>query len=100
MPLSGPVLVVVMIFTFMGTWNDFMGPLVYLADQDQFTLAVGLQYFKESSYKPGDAGVTPYDIKWNLMMAATLASIVPVLVVYFAAQKRLIGGIASVGLKG
>ena len=99
-PLSGPVLVVVMIFTFLGTWNDFMGPLIYLTDQDQFTLAIGLQYFKESHGWQSSALTETYKIRWNLMMAATLASILPVLVVYFAAQKKLIGGIASVGLKG
>ena len=97
LPLSGPVLVVVVIFTFLWTWNDFMGPLIYLSRQEQFTLAVGLQYFKE---QVGRYLGTQYSIKWNLMMAATLISIFPVLILYFAVQEKLIGGIASVGLKG
>ena len=101
LPLSGPVLVVVMVFTFLGVWNDFMGPLVYLVRQEQFTLAVGLQYFKESVHGGQGTGVSNvYNIKWNLMMAATLLSILPVLAVYFSVQNQLIGGIASVGIKG
>ena len=101
MPLSSPVLVVVAIFTFLGVWNDFLGPLVYLTDQDQFTLAVGLQYFKESVRMGMGSGVgNVYNIKWNLMMAATLLSIFPVLILYFSVQEKLIGGIASVGIKG
>lgn len=96
LPLSSPVLVVVVIFTFLDVWNDFMGPLIYLNDQSKFTLAIGLQYFKQSVGTGGQA----YRVEWNLLMAATLVSILPVLIVYFAAQNKLIGGISSVGIKG
>ena len=96
MPLCSPVLVVVAIFTFLNNWNDFMGPLIYLNKQKMFTLAIGLQYFKQSLGTGGEI----YRVDWNLLMAATLVSILPVLILYFAAQDKLIGGIASVGIKG
>ena len=96
MPLSSPVLVVVAIFTFLDNWNDFMGPLIYLNKQNMFTLAIGLQYFRQSLGTGGEI----YRVDWNLLMAATLVSIMPVLILYFAAQDKLIGGIASVGIKG
>lgn len=89
LPLSAPALTVVAVFTFLGTWNDFFGPLIYLDDPNRFPLAVALatNYSKVGTH-------------WNTLMAANLISIVPPLVVYFLAQKKLIGGIASVGLKG
>jgi multiple sugar transport system permease protein len=88
-PLTLPSLIVVAVFTFLGTWNDFFGPLLYLDDQDQFTVALALATF-----------VRRVGVRWNEMMAANLVAIIPVLLVYFFAQNKLIGGIASVGLKG
>lgn len=88
-PLTVPALTVVAVFTFMGTWNDFFGPLLYLDDQDQFTVALALATF-----------VRRVGVRWNEMMAANLVAIIPVLLIYFFAQNKLIGGIASVGLKG
>lgn len=90
MPLTKPALAVVALFTFMGTWNDFMGPLIYLTDQDTFTLSVGLQ-----AYQSQHGGT-----QWNLLMAASLVVILPVIVVFFFAQKLFIQGIATSGLKG
>lgn len=90
MPLTRPALTVVALFTFMWAWNDFMGPLLYLTDQQTFTLSMGLQFFQ--SQHTG----TP----WNLLMAASLIVIVPVIVVFFFAQKVFIEGIATTGLKG
>lgn len=89
LPLTKPALTVVAVFTFLATWNDFFGPLLYLDDQDKFTVALALATF-----------VRRVGTQWNEMMAANLLSIVPVLVVYFFAQNKLIGGIASVGIKG
>jgi multiple sugar transport system permease protein len=89
-PLAKPALMVVALFTFMGSWNDFMGPLIYLVDQKTFTLSLGL-----SAYQTQHGG-TP----WNLLMAATLLVILPVIVVFFFAQKVFIQGIATSGLKG
>lgn len=89
LPLTKPALTVVAVFTFLATWNDFFGPLLYLDDQDQFTVALALATF-----------VRRVGTEWNEMMAANLLSIIPVLLVYFLAQNKLIGGIASVGVKG
>jgi multiple sugar transport system permease protein len=89
LPLSTPVLTVCAVFTFLWNWNDLLGPLLYLANEQQFTVALGLAGMVHQSNTP-----------WNLLMAANLLSIVPPIVIYFFVQKRLIGGIASVGLKG
>jgi multiple sugar transport system permease protein len=89
LPLTAPALTVVAVFTFLGVWNDFFGPLLYLADGDLYTVPVALA-----------TQVSRVGTEWNKLMAANLVAIVPPLVVYFVAQKQLIGGIASVGLKG
>lgn len=94
LPLSKPVLTVMAVFTFQGVWNDFTGPLIYLNDSAKFTLSIALDYFRRSTFSTTAANTT------NLVMAATLLSILPMLVLYFFSQKQLIGGIASVGLKG
>jgi len=88
-PLSKPALAVVALFTFMGSWNDFMGPLIYLIDQESFTLALGLQAYQTTH------GGTP----WNLLMAASFLVILPIIIVFFFAQKLFIQGIATSGLK-
>jgi multiple sugar transport system permease protein len=88
-PLSRPALTVVALFTFMGSWNDFLGPLIYLVDQNTFTLSLGLQAYQTMH------GGTP----WNLLMAASLLVILPVVIVFFCAQKVFIQGIATSGLK-
>jgi ABC-type glycerol-3-phosphate transport system permease component len=88
-PLTAPALTVVAVFTFLWTWNDFFGPLLYLDDQNKFTVALALATF-----------VRQRGVLWNEMMAANLIAIIPVLLLYFVAQNKLIGGIASVGVKG
>jgi ABC-type glycerol-3-phosphate transport system permease component len=88
-PLAKPALATVALFTFMGTWNDFMGPLIYLVDQNTFTLALGLQ-----AYQSQHGGT-----QWNLLMAASIVVIAPVIVVFFFAQKTFIQGIATSGGK-
>ena len=94
LPLSKPVLVVMAIFTFQDVWNDFIGPLIYLNDAEKFTLAIALDYFRRSVFSTSSVSTT------NYLMAASLLSILPMLVLYFAAQKQILGGIANVGLKG
>ncbi len=89
LPLARPALAVVALFTFMGTWNDFLGPLIYLVDGNTFTLSQGLQAYQTQH------GGTP----WNLLMAASCLVILPVVVVFFLAQKLFIQGIATSGLK-
>ena len=89
LPLSKPAIAVVALFTLMCAWNDFLGPMIYLVDQKTFTLALGLQAYQTQH------GGTP----WNLLMAATLMVILPILVVFFFAQKLFLQGIATSGLK-
>jgi len=93
LPLSKPVMTVMAVFTFMNVWNDFQGPLIYLNDPKKFTLAIALNYFRQTRF----SGAEPTT---NLVMAGALLSVIPMLILYFFAQDELIGGIASVGLKG
>ena len=89
LPLSRPVVITVAIFAFMGAWNDFIGPLIFLNSQENWTLQLGLSSFMGQVAN-----------QWNLLMAATVMVLVPVLVVFFALQRYFIRGIAFTGLKG
>jgi multiple sugar transport system permease protein len=90
LPLSRPALSVVALFTFMYVWRDFLGPLVYLQRSSQFTLTLGLQAFQSQN------GGT----SWNLLMAASVLVISPVILLFFLAQRTFIQGIATTGMKG
>jgi multiple sugar transport system permease protein len=90
LPLSRPALTVVALFTFLWAWRDFLGPLVFLQYPDQYTLALGLQTFQSQH------GATP----WNQLMAASVLVILPVVVLFFIAQRTFIEGIATTGMKG
>ncbi len=90
LPLCRPALVVVGLFTFLGTWNDFLGPLLYLTDQKDFTLALGLQCYQSQS------GGT----EWHYLMAASTIVILPVIVLFILAQRGFIEGISMTGIKG
>jgi multiple sugar transport system permease protein len=89
LPLCKPVLAVCVVFVFLGEWNDLLGPLIYLDSNDKFTVAIGMANL-----------VTSGDPALNLLMAANLIMMLPAVLLYFLAQDKLIGGIASVGLKG
>ncbi len=89
LPLCKPALAVVALFGFMGTWNDFLGPLIYLLDQKQFTLGLGLQAFQSQH------GGTPF----SLQMAATSIVILPVVILFIFMQRLLVQGIAVTGIK-
>lgn len=89
LPLSRPALLVVAIFQFMATWNDFLAPLVFLTDQKDFTLALGLQSFQ--SQNGGTA--------WHQLMAASTLVVLPVVALFFLAQRTFIEGIAATGGK-
>ena len=89
-PLSRPALAVVALFHFLYCWNDFLGPLIYLINQDQFTLALGLQFFQSRQ------GGTP----WNLLMAASTLVVSPIILLFFFTQRTFIEGIAMSGIKG
>ena len=88
-PLSRPALIAVAIFAALNSWNDFLGPLIYLNDSRNFTLALGLAEF---------TGL--YSSQWHLLMAASTVVIVPVIVLFFFAQRYFIEGIALTGSKG
>jgi len=90
LPLSRPALAVVALFHVLAVWNDLIGPLIYLAHRDQFTLALGLQALQSRS------GDTP----WNQLMAAATLITLPVIVMFLLAQRTFIRGIATTGIKG
>lgn len=89
LPLCVPPIVVIAVLTFLWTWNEFLDPLIYISDYDSYTIQLGLNMLKGR-----------YNIEWNLIMAGSLLGVIPPLLLYFVAQKQLIGGIASVGIKG
>ena len=88
-PLSGPVLATMAILAFIHHWNDFLRPLVFLLDKDLRTLAIGLRLFRAE-----------YLVQWNLLMAASALMLLPILALFFAAQRYFVQGIVMSGLKG
>lgn len=88
-PLSTPVLSVIAILTFKDTWNDFMTPLLYLSEPSKYTVAVGLAYFNGQ-----------YDVKMNLLMAASFTLMLPIIILFIFAQRAFVEGISLTGLKG
>lgn len=89
LPMAKPALCTVGVFTFMNTWNDFMGPLLYLNSQQMKTVSLGLQMF-----------IGQFTQQWNLLMAAAAVVMIPMIIVFFMAQKYFIEGITFSGLKG
>ncbi|HZG29755.1 MAG TPA: carbohydrate ABC transporter permease [Ensifer sp.] len=89
LPLSKPALSTLTIFTFVSTWNDFLGPLIYLTKTELKTVQIGIRMF-----------ITQYSTEYGLIMAASMVSLVPVLIVFLALQRFFVEGIASSGLKG
>ena len=87
---SGPVIAIVAIYTFMFTWNDFLGPLIYLNSPDQRTLTLALNAFN-SNYGVSDV---------QLLMAASFVTMLPCIVLFFAAQRYFVQSTAASGLKG
>lgn len=90
LPLSGPVIAIVAIFTFMSTWNDFLAPLIYLNSPENRTLALALAQFN-GQYGVRDA---------HLLMAASFVTMLPCILLFFAAQKYFVESVATSGLKG
>lgn len=90
LPMAKPALAVVALFTFMASWNDFLGPLVYIQDEDQYTLSLGLQAFQSAH------GGTDF----HYLMAASVMVIAPVIILFFLTQRTFIQGIATTGMKG
>jgi len=90
LPLSLPALITTAIFTFMGTWDDFFGQLIYLSDIKKYTVPLGLRLFLDSS---GSSN-------WGAVFAMSVLSILPSLFIFFAGQKYFTQGIATTGIKG
>jgi len=93
-PLLKPAITTVAILTFIGHWNDFMGPLIYLKSLQKYPLALGLRFFQ--THFGGIVGGTAHH---NLLMAASILSLIPCFVLFIAAQKYFIQGIVMSGLK-
>ena len=89
LPLAKPALSTLTIFTFVNTWNDFLGPLIYLKTESKKTLQIGLRMF-----------IGQNSSEYGLIMAASVLSLIPVLVVFLALQKYFVEGIAATGVKG
>jgi multiple sugar transport system permease protein len=89
LPLSKPALSTLTIFTFVNTWNDYLGPLIYLKTESKKTIQLGLKMF-----------ISQYSSDYGLIMAGSVLSLIPVLVVFLCLQKYFVEGVASTGLKG
>lgn len=92
MPLAKPALVTVVAFSIVGTWNDFMGPLIYLNSTEKVTVAVGLSLLRQMA---GDSGFTDL----GMVMAASVSSLLPMIALFLIAQRYFVTGIAMTGLK-
>ncbi len=89
-PLARPAIAATSIFMFFTTWNDYFGPLLYTSDQpENWPVAVGLASFRGLHH-----------VQWNLVMAATVLVMVPVIVLFFFAQKAFVEGVTLTGVKG
>jgi multiple sugar transport system permease protein len=89
LPMAKPIVSVMIIFTFLNTWNDFMGPLLYLNDSKLYTLALGLKSL-----------LSGYNSYWHLLMAAATLVVLPLVAVFFVGQKTFIAGLTMGGIKG
>ncbi|QOV18810.1 carbohydrate ABC transporter permease [Blautia liquoris] len=89
LPITKPAMAVVGMFAFLNAWNDFLGPLVYLSSEKNYTVALGLQLFTGS-----------YRGEWNLMMAAACLVLIPVIIIFAFGQRYMIEGITMSGVKG
>lgn len=89
LPLSKPSLSTLTIFTFVNTWNDYLGPLIYLKTETKKTIQLGLKMF-----------IGQYSAEYGLIMAGSVVSLIPVIIVFLCLQKYFVEGVASTGLKG
>ena len=89
MPLSGPALAALAIFTSLGSWNEFLWPLIITNSEEMRTLPVGLSTFQGQ-----------FKVEWNLLMAGSVIAMLPVLVIYIVAQRWFIKGITMTGMGG
>jgi multiple sugar transport system permease protein len=88
-PLSVPAFIVIGIFSFQGSWNDLLAPLIYLNDTNKFTLPLGLAMFKGM-----------LKVEWGPLMAGSILALLPVVIVFFLVQKYFVEGVKMSGIKG
>ena len=88
LPLARAAMATVAIFTFQFAWNDFLAPLIFLQDQSHYTLMLGLSFFRSS-----------FEVNWAYLMAASLTVALPVIILFFVAQREFVEGIAIGGIK-
>jgi len=91
LPLCRPVIAITAVFTFIGTWNDFLGPLIYLQSESRMTLAVALNSFQNQYGDFSDM---------NLLMAASIVTMLPCILLFVVAQRQFVGGLALGAVKG
>lgn len=89
MPLARPALWTIGLFAFIGSWNDYLGPLIYLFDDRKYTLSLGLAMFRNQ-----------YGAEWGQMMAVSTVVTLPLIVLFFFTQRTFVQGITMTGLKG
>lgn len=88
LPIARPAIATVAIFTFQFAWNDFLAPLIFLQDQSNYTLMLGLSFFRSS-----------FEVNWAYLMAAALSVAAPVILLFFFAQRAFVEGISLGGVK-
>lgn len=89
LPLAKPALATVAVFQFINSWRDYLGPLIYLNNQKQYTLSLGLQQYSSQ-----------YGREWGLLMAASVLFTLPIIIIFFFTQKTFVEGISLTGIKG
>jgi len=91
LPLTKPALAVVALFSFIGVWGDFLAPLIYIDDMKKYTIALGLFRF---------LGDRAHETDWGILMAASTFTLLPIVLIFFLAQRTFIEGIKLTGMKG
>jgi len=89
MPLAKPAIATFAVFTFMGSWNNLLGPVIYLSSYNKMTLPVGLAFFQGQ-----------YGTQWPLVMAGATISVIPIIALYIGAQQYFVQGVVMSGIKG
>ena len=89
MPLAKPAIATLAVFTFMGSWNNLLGPVIYLTTYKKLTLPVGLAFFRGQ-----------YGTEWALLMAGATISVIPIIALYMFAQQYFVQGVVMSGIKG
>ena len=89
LPLIKPALITIGLFCFLYHWNDYLAPVIYLSDINNYTISIGLQQF-----------TSMYSAQWHLLMAASSICVIPPILIFFIGQKFFIEGITITGIKG